>query len=490
MPAVRRRSLVLLSAPVVVGFVLRMVYLWFARRDACVGSLPMGLGPSCSGDSFVYHFGADLLARGKGFVIPTDYLTSGGSIAHPGADHPPLYTLVLAAFSWVGATSWVWHTFVGVLIGTGNIVLVGLLGRRLGGNLVGSVAAWLMALYPFVWMSDTLVLSESFAMTGLLVVVLLALRVREAPSLANVAWLGVAAGATALIRAEMLLLGPLVIVPVLLFARPATQSVPTPFVRRLSRIALAAAMMIAVISPWVIRNVTTFNHPVTMSTGAGITLANTNCDDTYYGGGLGYWSFRCIGPMPWSFSRDELLAMDPATVAQWARWSGLSVRDDEPVATVVDRLLAHGATADQSDDEVFLRAKGLAYMSDHTTRLPVVVTARVARMWYLYHPLQQIDFEVGEGRPHWAATLGLVAFYPMMLLAAVGVWSQRRSGLRLWILLAPIGIVTFAAASSFGQVRYRAPAEGLVVLLASLGIAALWSRRWPDQGTQPPLGSS
>jgi 4-amino-4-deoxy-L-arabinose transferase-like glycosyltransferase len=479
-------------APIAVGFLLRLLYLWLARRDACTASLPTQLGPGCPGDSFVYHFGADLLAKGKGFVIPTEYLTSGGRIARPGADHPPLFTLLLAAFSFVGARTWMWHTFVGVLIGTVNIALVGVLGRRLGGAIVGGLAAWLMALYPYIWMSDTLVLSESLAVTGLVVVVLLALRVGDDPSWAKVAWLGAAAGATALIRAEMLLLGPVLILPLLLWAR--TLSWP----RRLLRIAGAAAVMVAVVSPWVVRNMTAFNQPVTLSTGAGITLANTNCDDTYYGGGLGFWSFRCIGPLPWSFSRVDLLAMDPAVVRQWAHWSGVDAAPDDEITDVVDRLLSHGAKADQSDDEVFLRAKGLSYVGDHTTRLPVVVSARVGRMWYLYRPLQQINLEVGEGRPHWAAVIGLAWFYPIVVLALYGGWTMRRNALRLWLLVAPIGIVTFAAATSFGQARYRAPAEGFVVLLAALGATALWHRYRPPsthsptetQGTQPPLGSS
>ncbi len=41
--------------------------------------------------------------------------------------------------------------------------MIGLVGRRLGGNAVGLVAAGIAAVYPEIWINDGMLLSESMA---------------------------------------------------------------------------------------------------------------------------------------------------------------------------------------------------------------------------------------------------------------------------------------------------------------------------------------
>ena len=174
---------------------------------------------------------------------------------------------------------------------------------------VGFVAAMLMAVYPYVWLSDVMVLSETIAMTANLAVALLCYKLIEDHRWRWAVGLGVAAGAAALVRAEMVLLGPLLIVPLVLLRSCATSSC----VERIGRIAVAGLAMVAVLTPWLYRNMTVYDNPVTMSTGTGITLANTNCDDTYYDS-IGYWSFRCIPPLPVDPSRRRAAGHRPGDV--------------------------------------------------------------------------------------------------------------------------------------------------------------------------------
>jgi 4-amino-4-deoxy-L-arabinose transferase-like glycosyltransferase len=481
-----RRRWLLLALPIVIGLVIRLVYLWSVQRSQCPagwwdgGTVAPGTVSTCPGDSYVYHYGANLLAQGKGFVIPTDFRVSGGVIARAGADHPPLFTLVLAAFSFVGAKSWLWHAHVVVALGVVNIFLTGLLGRRVAARFlderaavwVGFVAAMFMAVYPYVWLSDVMVLSETLAMTANLAVALLCYRVLDDRRWVWVVALGVAAGAAALVRAEMVLLGPLLILPMLLRVRSLS------FAQQAGRVAVAGLAMVAVLTPWLYRNMTIYNHPVTMSTGTGITLANTNCDDTYEGGGLGFWSFTCIPPLPWTLPEDQLRATDPATLRLWVDQSGIAAPDDATPDQLVELLVAHGRTADQSDDEVYLRAVGLDYLTSHLDRLPVVTAARFGRMWGLYEPGQQLKLEDGEGRPEDAARFGLAMFYPLMVLAIGGTVVLVRRRQPLLPLLVPVAIVTFAALTAFGQSRYRAPAEPLLMVLAAVGLMAFigWVR--------------
>ena len=79
-------------------------------------------------------------------------------------------------------------------------------------------------------------------------------------------------------------------------------------------------------------------------------------------------------------------------------------------------------------------------------------------------------------------------FYPLMVLAIGGTVVLARRREPLLPLLVPVGIVTFAAVSAFGQSRYRAPAEPLMMVLAAVGLMAFlgWVRhRGGDEPDEP-----
>ena len=76
---------VALACIAVAGLALRLTY------------LALGGNTSVSGDGAYYHYGANYLADGKGFVDPIALLLG---VHLPGADHPPAWTVVLSAASW------------------------------------------------------------------------------------------------------------------------------------------------------------------------------------------------------------------------------------------------------------------------------------------------------------------------------------------------------------------------------------------------------
>jgi hypothetical protein len=61
-------------------------------------------------------------------------------------------------------------------------------------------------------------------------------------------------------------------------------------------------------------------------------------------------------------------------------------------------------------------------------------------------------------------------------LAVYGIVVMRRRRSVLWPLLVPVVIVTIASAVTYGQTRFRVPAEPSLVVLAAVGLAALLSR--------------
>ncbi len=150
---------------------------------------------------------------------------------------------------------------------------------------------------------------------------------------------------------------------------------------------------------------------------------------------------------------------------------------------------------DQSEISNLYRHKAITYMRDHLGRLPVVVAARVGRAWSLYRPVDMVTYNRGESREAWVTVLGLVAYYPLLLLAIAGatIMVRRRQARALWILVVPAISVTAVAAATYGQTRLRATAEPSIVMLAAIGAAwlvgELRARRTPVAGAAVTAGA-
>ena len=219
------------------------------------------------GDAMVFHQVAQHLADGEGFRqafrdVPT-------------AEHPPGWEVVLAAADLAGGNGYLAHRLVGAAIGTVTVVLIGLLGRAVGGPRAGLVAAVLAGAYPLLWSADVSLMSET--MYGALLVGTLLAAQQRRPAL-----LGLLLGLAALTRGEALLLLPLLAVPL--------------FWRRPRELAVVAAVFVVVLAPWTIRNLATFDEPVLISGNANGIWVGANCPATYRGDLIGYWRFQCSTP--------------------------------------------------------------------------------------------------------------------------------------------------------------------------------------------------
>src|SRR5690606_27455760 len=129
----------------------------------------------------------------------------------PGAEHPPLTVLAITPASLLPSPVF-WQRATTTLFGLAAVALIALLGTRLGGRRVGVVAAAIAAVYPNLWLSDGLVMSESIAVALVTVVMIAALWHGERFTPASAALCGAALGLAALARSELLLLVPLLAV--------------------------------------------------------------------------------------------------------------------------------------------------------------------------------------------------------------------------------------------------------------------------------------
>jgi 4-amino-4-deoxy-L-arabinose transferase-like glycosyltransferase len=248
-PGIRGRELRLLAGAVVLGVLLRVVFVAVTRHAALAG------------DELEYDLEARLFAAGHLFWSTFPY-----GIAHASALKAPGYTLWLGVlYSVLGHHPAVVEALQGALLGPCNIVLTYLLGRRLFGARAGLVACWVVAVYPFAWQYEVRLYSESIATPLTLGVVPLFLD-REV-SVRRAVDVGVLTGLLLLVRPTSVFLLPGVLVAVWLrygFGRGL----------RLAVVALACAVVVVV--PWTIRNAVVEGGlvPISLQDGAGYGTFN------------------------------------------------------------------------------------------------------------------------------------------------------------------------------------------------------------------------
>ncbi len=374
----------------------------------------------------------NLVDEGDAFYYGPQAITnaSGRFFQHPwtgqeAADHPPVTALLLTPISWFdgvfGAQITLAQRLVMVAVGAGVIVLIGVLGRRVGGDRLGLIAAALAAVHAALWLNDSVLMPEGPAALLVVLALLVALDLHDDVSIRRAALLGIVVGFATLTRAELVLLFPL------LFAVPLSRSDRSAGeLVRASAAGLAALAL--VLAPWVGWNLARFERPTFVSTNDGVTLVGANCPTTYHGNGLGFWDIHCA--------------------------------------------LDHPAPGDQSEVSAAWRDRGLDYIGDNLDRLPTVMATRVARVWGIYRPAQMVYFNQGEGRESWASWVAMYqswVLFPVAIVGGVVLWRRRQP---VAPYIATAVLVTLTAALFYGIVRFHVPADVAMVVLAAVAVDA------------------
>lgn len=375
------------------------------------------------GDQIYYSAQASTIANGGWFADPF----VPGTYA---ADHAPLTSVSLAPVSWPDTDPVMLQRLLTAVYGTAVVAGIGVLARWLFGRRVALIATTIAALYANLWMNDALIMSETLAAGGV-VAILLAAYVYDERRRHSVALVfGVVIGVAGLARAELLLLGPMLALPMMLFSRTDRAIGRT---QRIAHLATAGAAALLVVSPWVIRNQIRFEEPTTISTQDGLLLLGTNCEPAYEGSGRGFWLLSCL----------ELVDTPPG--------------------------------ADQSERSAAYREYALNYLTDNADQLPGVVAARLGRGLSLWQTDAMTFLNVGEGRERWASQIGLWQFWLLTPLAAFGLWRWPSRQPR-WPLVVTGSLALIMIMAFYGIPRFRIPAEIGIVLCAAVAIDQLWRR--------------
>jgi hypothetical protein len=408
----------------IVGVAVRFVYVLTTRRVA----------PQF-GDAETYHLLGQGLAGGKGYVRPLELSLFGEVV--PTAEFPPLWPTLLAVFDIIGVDSRTGQRLVGSLIAASAIVLIGLLGRAVGGPAVGAVAAWIAAIYPHFVVYGGSLLSEGAMLSILALVLLGVVRARSSPDEKSaMRWwvtVSVAMAAAVMTRSEMALLFVLLVIPAAWSAGDRSH--------RLRRMAVVGACTALVVGGWTVRNLIALDGFVPLTNNSGTALAGSNCDAVYRGPQIGGWRLDCV-------PEGDYVRLGEVEVAR------------------------------------INRDAGLAYIGDHAGELPRVVAARLGRTFGVWDIERTVYLGSLEDVDHdwaWAAWYGWLVMAPVAVAGAVVL---RRRGGELWPLLTPIVVVVVISVTTYGNQRFRVAAEPSAAVFAAYGIVAGW-HRWTGRDGDP-----
>ncbi len=382
------------------------------------------------GDEFYYYWQARDILDGHWFIQPYSILYGG--TPSPGADHPPGFVLLSAFLGSIGIKSPTSQRYALALLGVVTVLVIAFTIRRVIGDRAALIAGLIAAVYPNLWVNDGLIMSETMFLLAFTVALYGVFRFRQEHDWKWLLVLAVALTVATSARPESILLFVLIVLPAVIGATPGQWR------RRLAMLGVSALIPIVAFTPWVVFNSVRFHHPVIMSTGAGQTLLQGNCDETYNGASLGVNRYGCLGLVP----------------------------------------VAKGTNVNLAELDSRYRHAAIDYMLQHKRRLPAVVLAREGRTWGIWRTRQQRQVDhYFENR----GSLNVIlwqqrSWWLLALLALPGLVIWRRQRFGLYPLVAQIALTVVVTSSTFGSTRYRAGAEVCVVMLATATIEFAW--RW------------
>ncbi len=352
----------------------------------------------------------------------------------PSAYTQPLYAWFLAGLYWPLDRSWAVVGLAQVLLAVVTALLVLAIGTHLASVRTGLLAALVATLHPYLVWHDIHVNRE--ILDGLLAaaIVLLALLAYERRSLPLALGLGAVTGLAILSNARLLLL-PLVLAPYVAWrVRPAG--------RAIAAAALVVVGAALVTAPWVVRNKVVIGcATITTDTRA---LWKANNPATYDVLARGGW----IDDVP-----------DLPGVPPWPeKAAGISV--------------AAAKAVDECAQSSFYRDEVFDFWRDHPGEKARLAVQAVGMLWSPFLSVTADD-EAQQGASDVAQRTVEPAF--VLLLYAFALWGAFLAPRRFVMLAALLlGFNTLMAMVFAGTVRYRAPWDFVLALLAAFALERAW----------------
>jgi hypothetical protein len=355
----------------------------------------------------------------------------------PSAYTQPLYGWFLAGIYWPFGHSWPAVGLAQTLVAVLTALVVLEIGTRLRSTRVGVTAALLATLHPYVVWHDVHLNREVLDGLALALLVLIAVLAYEDRSLEAAAATGVLAGIAILGNARLVLLPFVLAVYVAWRVRPPGWAL------------LAGAVVVAgaalAVTPWVVRNkVEVGCYAITTDTRALWKANNLNTYDVLDRGGWIDDVPSLPGAPPWpEYAADLTLAGTPTSVNECAQ---MGLYRDE----VVD------------------------FWRDHPGEKGRLAGQAVRMLWTPKSSVESEDTGASGLSGTARDTIEPIFMIVLYVLALAGLFVAPRHFAALALLL--LAYNTLAAMVFAGAVRYRAPWDFLLALLAAFALTAAWER--------------
>jgi 4-amino-4-deoxy-L-arabinose transferase-like glycosyltransferase len=434
----RRRSLLVPAAVVLLALILRL------------GAIAGDGGYRPANDALEYDYLARSIGAGDGYP-PSGYLLQGGPTAFRG----PAYPFLLGAVYAVSGDNITAGRVLGALLGAIVVGLLYLIAKRIWGCRVALVAATMAALFPPLVLLSRDLLSESLLIVLELGAILCVLEFRRSGrQLRWAAGAGLACGLAILTRPNGFMLAIAIAIG-LWTLRPRLR------IASLTAPLLFLACAIATITPWVIRDAVEFGRLVPVTTSGGIAAAG---------------------------AYNEASRRDPAAPGAWR----------DPQAIVRFQPLFTTPGIDEASVDVVLRKAAHDFAWEHPAYVAEATAWNLLRLFEIAggsvvdrHGVAINDRGIGSADPL-AERIGLAlvcAFAAIGAFTLLGPWADGGRGLPraprgplfLWLVPILMLVVTLPLA---GLPRYRLPLDPFLLILAAVGLLALWDRR---PGVRPLL---
>lgn len=369
-------------------------------------------------DQLDYELFAHQMSRGLGYTNERNQVTA---LRAPGT------SLMLTSVYWMFGHSYtvgrVWFCLLSAL----TCLVVGLIGWRCFGAAVGLTASACLAVYPGHFYYSMHFLSETPFCLWLALAVWLTIRAVQSPSMGAHVVAGICWGLSVLTRPHILLALPIVVMIPLLVSvarRP----------KHLMALATQVCVVVAVVSPWVIRNAVVMGKP---------TIATIS--------GIGFWG-----------SNNEMTLNDPEYRGRWVKHSVLS------------RELRHLPPDELGRDAMAWRY-GIEFVQRHPGEMLQLCAMKLVRF---ISPFPKTDNKIVQ----WMFGLSWIAVAPLVVLGLGVSWRQRRQ--ESWVLVLPILATMFSVVIFYGSVRFRDSCAPVFIPLAAYGLVCLVRKIRPQLTSQ------
>jgi dolichyl-phosphate-mannose-protein mannosyltransferase len=353
----------------------------------------------------------------------------------PSAYTQPLYAFFLSGLYWPFGHAWLAVGVAQTLVAVATALLVLEIGRRLRSLAFGVVAALIATLHPYLVWHDVHVNREVLDGLLLAALALLALLAFERRSLVLAAGTGAVAGLAILANSRLVLLPLALAVYVAWRVRPVTRAA-------IVGASLVGAAALAV-APWVVRNQISIGCPAITTDARALWKANNPA--TYDVLARGQW----IDDVP-----------DVPGTPDWPE-------------RAADKGIAAARSVDECAQVDLYTDRAVDFWREQPGE-KARLAAQAARM--LWSPTFSVedDDEARGGASNFARRTVEPAFMVVVYaLALVGAFIAPRRLLALVLVLEAYN--TLAAMVFAGTVRYRAPFDFLLALLAAFALERAWA---------------